>query len=187
MDNCKICCRRFQNHSRKIMCCVCNNEFHIKCVTLSPEGIQQLEQNHTNWFCQTCITEIFPFNKLEDDLDFLSVLKDMCMSSQQSFSYLSEKLFIPFELNDDDHVSALSDVDPDLNFSSSYNQVGAKCNYYLESSFNEDIAENKCIFCVSCKYPKCLQESQQLRKLFELVKPWVHHCWFNWNLVAEWK
>ena len=127
------------------MCCVCNNEFHIKCVTLSPEGIQQLEQNHTNWFCQTCITEIFPFNKLEDDLDFLSVLKDMCMSSQQSFSYLSEKLFIPFELNDNDHVSGLSDIDPNFNFFSSYNQVGAKCNYYLESSFNADSAENKCV------------------------------------------
>ena len=69
----------------------------------------------------------------------------MCTSSQQSFSYLSEKLFIPFELNDNDHVSDLSDVDPDFNFFSSYNQVGAKCNYYLESSFNADVAENKCV------------------------------------------
>ena len=144
MDNCTTCCRRFQSHFRKIMCCVCKNEFHIKCVTLSPEGIQQIEENYTNWFCQTCTTEIFPFNKIEDDLDFLSAMKDMCMSSQQSFSYLSEKRFIPFELNDNDHGSGLSDVDPDLNFFSGYNQVGAKCNYYLESSFNEDLAKNKC-------------------------------------------
>ena len=64
------------------------------------------------------------------------------MTSQQSFSYLSEKLFIPFELNYG-HGSGLSDVDPDLNFFSGYNQVGAKCNYYLESSFNEDLAKNK--------------------------------------------
>ena len=66
----------------------------------------------------------------------------MCMFNHNSFSYLSEKIFVPFELNDSDHVSGLSDVDPDLNFFSTYNQVSAKCNYYLESSFNEDIAKN---------------------------------------------
>ena len=30
-----------------------------------------------------------------------------------------------------------------MNFFTSFNQIWAKCNYYLESSFNEDIAENK--------------------------------------------
>ena len=71
-------------------------------------------------------------------------MKELCMTSQQSFSYISEKLFIPFELNDNDHGAGLSDVDPDLNFFNGYNQVGAKCNYYLDSSFNEDLAKNKC-------------------------------------------
>ena len=51
---------------------------------------------------------------------------------------------MPFALNDSDHVSGLSDEDPDLNFFSTYNQVSAKCIYYLESSFNKDIAQNTC-------------------------------------------
>ena len=69
----------------------------------------------------------------------------ICACLVNSHFHILQKSFLPFELNDNDHVSALSDVDPDFNFFSSYNQVGAKCNYYLESSFNEDIAENKCV------------------------------------------
>ena len=52
--------------------------------------------------------------------------------------YLSDKLFIPFELNDKDHE--LRDADPNLDFHNITNGISAKCNYYLESSFNEEVA-----------------------------------------------
>ena len=53
-------------------------------------------------------------------------------------SYLSDKLFLPFELNDKDHP-ILGDTDPDLNFYNVMNQYVAQCNYYLEPYFNEHI------------------------------------------------
>ena len=54
--------------------------------------------------------------------------------------YLSEKVFIPFELNDRDHSSLL--CDPDLHYFNSFNQVFANSNYYTETSFKEHV--NKC-------------------------------------------
>ena len=184
MGKCTICCKRFQSHSRKIMCCVCDNEFRIKCMTLSPEGVQQLEENYTKWFCKTCTTEIFPFNKQENDLDVLSVTKDMCLSSRHQFSYHSGKLFGPFELNDSDHVFGLSDVNPE-HFFSSYNKVSAKYSYYLESSFNEDIAQNKCAkdaFYVS-NTTKILFQSNRIEREGSEHIQYIQFC--PWNSVRQ--
>ena len=48
---------------------------------------------------------------------------------------------MPFELNDKDHSSALCDIDPDLHFYQEFNQATVKCNYYLDTKFNEEITE----------------------------------------------
>ena len=44
-------------------------------------------------------------------------------------------------MNDKDHASKLRDADSDLNFHNITNGISAKCNYYLESSFNEEVAK----------------------------------------------
>ena len=50
-----------------------------------------------------------------------------------------KKIFIPFEMNDNDHSTHLCDVDPDLNYFTSTNNCDVKCNYYLENSFNAEV------------------------------------------------
>ena len=50
---------------------------------------------------------------------------------------------MPFEMNDKDHSSALCDIDPDLHFYQEFNQATVKCNYYLDTKFNEEITEPK--------------------------------------------
>ena len=50
---------------------------------------------------------------------------------------------MPFEWNDKDHSSALCDTDPDLHFYQEFSQVTVKCNYYLDTKFNEEISEPK--------------------------------------------
>ena len=62
----------------------------------------------------------------------------MLHCNKMSLSYLSDKLFPPFELNDKDH-SILGDTDPDLSFYGIMNQHVEQCNYYLEPYFNEHI------------------------------------------------
>ena len=87
-----------------------------------------------------CITEIFPFNNIEDEVDFLANI-DASTLPRNSMCYLSDKVFIPFELNDKDHSSLLCDPDPDLHYFNSYNQVKANSNYYTETSFKEHVTK----------------------------------------------
>ena len=54
--------------------------------------------------------------------------------NHNKMSYLSDDLFLPFELNDNGH-SLFSDNDPDI-FYNCMSQCVAQCNCYLEPYFN---------------------------------------------------
>ena len=113
----------------------------MKCITLCPDYIQKLTEEMNNWYCPTCLSCLFPYNLISDENDFISAITDISGESHQDFCYLSDKLFMPFELNDKDHSSALCDIDPDLHFYQEFNQATVKCNYYLETKFNDEISE----------------------------------------------
>ena len=102
-----------------------------------------------------CIQTVFPFNNIEDDIDFLAEI-EQSSSPEKSLMYLSDKSSIPFELNDKDHSSILNETDPDLHYFNSFNQLGNNCNYYLQSKFNTLIQESNIasdvFFCVSHQY-----------------------------------
>ena len=50
---------------------------------------------------------------------------------------LSDKLFNPFELNNDDIYSPLCDIDPDANYFNELNaHISQNCKYYYENSFS---------------------------------------------------
>ena len=42
VDKCDICSRKFQSHSHQIQCCVCLNDYHMKCISFRPEDLQKL-------------------------------------------------------------------------------------------------------------------------------------------------
>ena len=129
MDECDICLKKFQSHSTKITCCICSKGYHMKCITLCPDYTQKLTEEMNDWYCPTCLSCLFPYNLITDENDFISAIADISCVSQKSFCYLSDKLFMPFELNDKDHRSALCDIDPDLHFYQEFNQATVKCNY----------------------------------------------------------
>ena len=141
MDECDICLKKFQSHSTKITCCICSKGYHMKCITLCPDYTQKLTEEMNNWYCPTCLSCLFPYNLITDENDFISAITDISCVSQKSFCYLSDKLFMPFELNDKDHRSALCDIDPDLHFYQEFDQATVKCNYYLETKFNDEISK----------------------------------------------
>ena len=141
MDKCEICSRKLQSHSHQIQCCVCFNHYHMKCITPSPEDLLKLTNERNEWYCPTSLSNIFPYNSIGDENDFIATITDTFGLSDKSLCYLSDKLFMPFELNDKDHSSALCDIDPDLHFYQEFNQATVKCNYYLDTKFNEEITE----------------------------------------------
>ena len=138
MDKCPICLKKLQNHSWKIPCKSCGLTYHLKCIALSTEHAEYIKVNIDTWFCENCNSSLFPFNHVENEIDFRSYVADMLRCSKMSLSYLFDKLFLPFELNDRDH-SIFGDTDPGLNFYNAMNQYVAQCNYYLEPYFNEHI------------------------------------------------
>ena len=92
-----------------------------------------------------CIN-IFPFNNLENDNEFMSTVNESPLNG--SLIYLSDKIFLPFELNDSDHQYGNDSIDPDLNCFRTLNQFISH-NYFVELSFNSEI-------------PKCLNTKQHL-------------------------
>ena len=132
MDKCDICCRNILIHAKHIQCSICQNMYHMKCLTLSQEYKEelQLQASTRSWYCSRCIADIFPFSHIENDIDFINAVT--VSSGKDSLCYLSDKIFLPFELNDKEHSINLCDADPDLNYYNSINMHITKCNYYLE-------------------------------------------------------
>ena len=92
-------------------------------------------------FCWSCINwnvHLFPFNHIHDDADFL---RPYCMDlNEQNYGkLLSDKIFVPFELNEDETLLVPDvDVDPDFNFFNQCSlQSNIQCKYYLGDGFSK--------------------------------------------------
>ena len=72
IDECYICLKKFQSHSKKVTCCISTNGYHMKCITLCPDYTQKLTEEMNNWYCPTCLSYLFPYNLITDVNDFIS-------------------------------------------------------------------------------------------------------------------
>ena len=115
MDNCPVCQQRINRHAKQIACSVCTLNYHLKCITLCKDEIEYLYSNSLPWYCKICTINTFPFNNIEDDLLFKSEINGITVSKGLIDCELSELVFHPFELNDDNN-SHWFDIDPYLNF-----------------------------------------------------------------------
>ena len=60
-----------------IECNFCHLFYHIKCITLSTEYIQDILADAQQWICHLCLASIFPFNYIEDDHEFIGAIDDL--------------------------------------------------------------------------------------------------------------
>ena len=143
MENkCRLCCHKILSHAFQVKCCLCNGYYHVKCITLVPEEMQQLRCVHPTWYCRSCNEEIFPFNNISDDGEFLECLLTYYNSKCPIPLPDDDMIFQPFELDSDLRNRPHEDIDPDINF---YNEitynVGLSCKYYSEDTFLREIKE----------------------------------------------
>ena len=93
-------------------------------------------------YCRNCLSELFPFNHIEDDELFVTEINKFRSNVVSLNTSSLELLFNPFELNEDDNYSPLCEIDPDVNF---YNKIdshlGSSCNYYFEDYFLEALSK----------------------------------------------
>ena len=90
-----------------------------------------------------CTRDIFPFNQTEEDeefLEFLSELQENDPLIPLNILIDQNKIFTPFELNEDLNLP-LIDSDPDVQFYSQCNNSLHSCDYYLEDSFNNKVSD----------------------------------------------
>ena len=93
----------------------------LKCISIIPEDLEYIELHRNDWYCSCCLVDLFPFNNLENKTDFMSAINDSPASG--SLRYLSDKMFMPFELDESDHQYGNDSTDPDLNYFMLFNSL----------------------------------------------------------------
>ena len=110
-----------------------SNALNYLIVTLSP-----LTNNNEHWFCPSCLSNIFSFNALVNDFDFLTCLYNFshCNKINLKFIKNSHQLYLTSK-----YKPCSSDIDPDKFY---YNQLqsNASSSYYLDDKFNSMLMQN---------------------------------------------
>ena len=107
---CPTCSKRVLSHAYSMQCHYCENTYHMKCISLEIDYISQLKDNRENWLCGCCITDIFPYNRLDDDEFSQAILMKL-----ENELMISNLIFNPHESNSFD-LSYCTEFDPDANF-----------------------------------------------------------------------
>ena len=133
---CKICNKRILNFSSSLQCHTCHQKIHISCVpNLNINEASSLD----NWICLFCIEDALPFNHITNDDEFVNAISENWnIYSKFSVKELEDRIFNPFEINDDNIALPTYDIDPDINYFNHVNSIYKYGNsdYFYEESFN---------------------------------------------------
>ena len=139
---CQLCNKKLQSHSRSLKCFYCHNLYHVLCLPNVGKNDELYTEKTRQWLCVNCAKSELPFNHFDDDYQYTDALSELWFSrtSSLSFKQLDERLFNPFETNDNNKgLFSIDDIDPDFHF---YNEIFANIavqnsDYYIEDSFTE--------------------------------------------------
>lgn len=119
-------------------CYLCINVCHVQCANMSKNDFRNLQGNRESWLCDECI-HTFPFNQIESNEDFLMAISGNKLTRNL---YSDEYLFNPFEMNDDNNMSPMTDNDPDTNyFSVNIPDFFNDCKYYNSEAFKSKLTQ----------------------------------------------
>ena len=151
---CSVCSISVRNNQKSIYCDNCLHQTHLKCTQLSNNDVISLTNNNEHWFCPTCLTNIFPFNGLVDDFDFLTCLYKFsrCNKPNPNLIKNSHQLCLTSK-----YKPCNSDIDPDTFY---YNQIQneTSSSYYLEDEFNGRLIQRN-ILIIIFQYYMLMQEA----------------------------
>ena len=121
-NECNKCIYNVSNNNA-IRCSLCSCYYHKKCTNVNSD--------YNDWFCLTCTCDIFPFNQIIDDDEFLFTIRyfDNC-HDYNKFLDLKFNLFL-FEIGIDDPSSEYLQ---NLGVSNSCNYVFDPTSYLKSSS-----------------------------------------------------
>ena len=124
-----------------------------------------------------CTKDIFPFNGIDEDDDFLEILAELQETEPLiplNILMDQNKIFNPFELNEELDLPVI-DSDPDVQFYNSHcNNSLHSCDYYLEDSLNKNITDlNLSSGCLSMVHMNIRSIAKNLSKFDLYLKIWI--------------
>ena len=156
----------------------------MKCLSLSPDDHEYMRANTSTWYCMLCVTQIFPLNTIEDDDIFLCELNGIDIDDY-TIDSLSCRLFNPFQLNDKDYYTPLSQIDPDVNFYNNVNShLGLSCNYYLENTFYELVKSQMHNSTTENGFSLCHLNIRSLRANLSAFELTLHNLRFHFTAIG---
>ena len=133
---CSFCPRKVPVNAKQLICDCCSSFIHKNCSNLLKKELDEIISNNRPWSCLYCNEINFPFNNILDEDTFYTTIQ--ISEKHNDTANTSDKLFVPFEINDNDYIHQDSDSDPDFNY---YNQEQIISNlnskYYLKKNFSE--------------------------------------------------
>ena len=141
IGHCDVCYQMIlpRIHSRVIKCAVSNGTYHVNCISMpTGEQLSTLNNEYT-WYFSMCLPSKLPFNHYFDDDEFLDAIyvKDHFELHWDSFL---QKLFSPFDFNDNESGIPLNDIDPNMNLCNEiFGSFRIICNYQNRQSKVSDV------------------------------------------------
>ena len=126
-----VCYKGVKNNQNAIFCDICLKWCHLKCTHLSKTDHNALSNTSEPWFCPLCLSGIFPFNSIQDDVEYLFALYNSTHSNMQNTNLIKHAQQI--------HLTAKirpcnSNIDPDKYFYNQFTDTGSA--HYLDDELN---------------------------------------------------
>ena len=136
---CLICNKPVLSHSYYLICSTCESCTHLKCLpNVDKTGALYTNRLTNQWICIKCSSSIFPFNHIQDDIEFLSIISENIKNESCLLAQLENISFNLLDLNDDDNISDLVPyTDPDDNYFKEIIYQCCRSNYYDGISFRK--------------------------------------------------
>lgn len=112
-NSCNVCGKNVSDNQKGIYCDAHGGWLHLRCTSLSVVDYGTLSSTKDDWFCSKCATEIFPFNNIESDAEFLMYVRDSKLPADGSHTSLK---FVPFMSHDNRFLINCEELDPDNYF-----------------------------------------------------------------------
>ena len=161
MDTCPICCKVVSS-SHRLKCDCCFHYVHLNCTNMDRNEYLLCQSDTYPWSRIICNENMFPFNHILDDTEFMSALpaNDLDYITLNSISKL---LFVPFDFNEDPSYIPGFEYDPDIHFFNQMSQnITFNSNYYSVEGFKKCFSEKILTIRISSYYVIWILEVQQI-------------------------
>ena len=129
-NNCNFCSKQIKPHQSKILCNICNLNYHSHCVYTDVNTIEE-------WYCFQCTGKMFPFNHYLDDDEFKFGL--FTLNNTLEYNRILYLKFNPFDFN--------------LNNSSNLSDYGTHhtCSYIFDYNITASCEEDFSILHINAR------------------------------------